>query len=673
LQAEQVQQERGELQSGSLEGAERGEERLQEGGGDTEQQQESQQPHAGGQLRRCLQCGSASKDSGRWASWHLHPATGEEWLCHPCFKAASAALLRQQSEQQQGHAQQAVGEHQGGGEEQQVEEQQEQQPPGKQAERQCLQCGSASKGSGRWASWRRHPATGDKWLCQRCFLKARAALKQQQREEVRVVAFQEEAQDKRQQEEEVREVASQQESEEEREKTEAAAPPAKQCTHCGALHGGRPGTKGVNVWRRHPETRELLCQRCRGYADRHGGALPNFTEAEVRRVEAQPNAAPPSAAAADATVEAAAYDGTPAKRRREQQVSALDTVGAGQAAAADEGHMCCSHCNASKPGRNPRTKWHQHTQTKAWLCLECYRYERDHHGQLPNLQQEDEQGEAQQQAGAEAGGASAEEAQEQAGAEAGGASAAEARHAAGGQASDGNSAEPAEEREAALPSSPQQRKGRQARGKRQQEQAEEAAATELAAEAARGSKRQRAQRHAAAEPLDHEQAGPPTRSMRAKRDTADAGPLPAQPVSPPRRGWTRGAEAGDEPPQAAGRKRRQPLHSVAEGAEGAQAAELQQPERHVVQPSAEAAAEQAEGISADAAAEQAEGLLAGPGKRGRHGGLCYWANVERSGEPRLRLPMRRLPHRSCCCITPTQDARLAALKQLFPAPSTPQP
>jgi hypothetical protein len=273
------------------------------------EQQEPQQPRVDGQSRQCLRCGSASKGDAPRASWHRHPATGAEWLCHACFlKAAAEARQqrRQQNRQQLGDVQGQVadaGDKQPGQQLQPVQAE-------PQAERQCLQCGSASKGSGRWASWHSHPATGDKWLCQPCFQAARTAVKRQQREKVQ-------------------EVASQQESEEERE-TEAAAPPAKQCTHCGALHGGRPGTKGVNNWRRHPETRELLCQRCGGYADRHGGELP----------QPAPPAAPAAAPLPDVQHAAATLQGwrhghlpsfpEPAAKRRKVQTPARDAAVGGQ-------------------------------------------------------------------------------------------------------------------------------------------------------------------------------------------------------------------------------------------------------------------------------------------------------------------------------------------------------
>ena len=49
--------------------------------------------------RRCLQCGSASPGSSKRAKWNRHPATGEEWLCHPCHMRARRQLRKQQRRQ----------------------------------------------------------------------------------------------------------------------------------------------------------------------------------------------------------------------------------------------------------------------------------------------------------------------------------------------------------------------------------------------------------------------------------------------------------------------------------------------------------------------------------------------------------------------------------------------
>ena len=91
-----------------------------------------------GQLRpvgvRCLRCGSDSKGPARNAAWRAHPATGEQWVCTPCFY--------------------------------------------QEQRRRCLECGA--DGAHGEAKWRRHPATREQWVCQRCYLRVRAQLKRLQ-------------------------------------------------------------------------------------------------------------------------------------------------------------------------------------------------------------------------------------------------------------------------------------------------------------------------------------------------------------------------------------------------------------------------------------------------------------------------------------------------------------
>ena len=79
--------------------------------------EEEQQPgHSRGDCteeiaQRCLQCGSASP-GGRWANWSRHPATGEEWLCRPCYSRISRQLREQR--RQQAEAEAAEGKEQPG-------------------------------------------------------------------------------------------------------------------------------------------------------------------------------------------------------------------------------------------------------------------------------------------------------------------------------------------------------------------------------------------------------------------------------------------------------------------------------------------------------------------------------------------------------------------------------
>lgn len=77
----------------------------------------------------CLRCGGSSPGTGRGVngSWHAHPATGERWLCSPCF-----FLVRRQADK-----------------------------------RQCMDCGADAPGTCKSAVWHRSPG-GNSWLCTRC-------------------------------------------------------------------------------------------------------------------------------------------------------------------------------------------------------------------------------------------------------------------------------------------------------------------------------------------------------------------------------------------------------------------------------------------------------------------------------------------------------------------------
>ena len=225
---------------------------------------QEQQPPQQSPQRQCLQCASPTKGSGRWATWHRHPATGEEWLCQPCYQKERAAIQRQQRQPEKHRQEVESEEEEAQSEEEEEEEQQQQQPP----QRQCLQCGSTSKGSSKSAAWHRHPATGEEWLCQPCFSEARAALQRQQRQ----------AEKQRRQEVE-REVGPEEDHSEEE---AAIAAAVKQCTHCGALQAGPPGTS--YTWRLHPTTRKQLCGPCGNYADKHGGELPALSDTALQRM-----------------------------------------------------------------------------------------------------------------------------------------------------------------------------------------------------------------------------------------------------------------------------------------------------------------------------------------------------------------------------------------------------
>lgn len=90
----------------------------------------------------CRQCGSTSPGTGRGVngSWHVHPATGERWLCSPCFFVA-----RRQSEK-----------------------------------RLCIECGADSPGACKSAVWHRAPR-GNSWLCTRCHGRAYEQVKKLRR------------------------------------------------------------------------------------------------------------------------------------------------------------------------------------------------------------------------------------------------------------------------------------------------------------------------------------------------------------------------------------------------------------------------------------------------------------------------------------------------------------
>ena len=178
----------------------------------------------GGQMRpvgvQCLQCGGDSPGPQHSATWRPHPASGEGWLCSPCF----AEVRRQLDPPLCSHCGAGrsgkwnrhpttgarlcdpcrgyMSRHGG-----------QMRPVGVQ----CLQCGGDSPGPQHSATWRPHPVSGDGWLCSPCFFEVRRQLD----------------------------------------------PPL--CSHCGAGRSGK--------WNRNPTTGARLCDPCRGYMSRHGGQM----------------------------------------------------------------------------------------------------------------------------------------------------------------------------------------------------------------------------------------------------------------------------------------------------------------------------------------------------------------------------------------------------------------
>ena len=198
-----------------------------------QEESEEEQPQQQPLQRQCLQCGSTSKGT-KSAQWHRHPATGEEWLCQPCYQKVDSALKRQHR-QAETQAQQE--------EKSEVELEGEEQPQQQPLQRQCLQCGSTAKGSAKWARWRRHPTTGEGWLCQPCFNDVQAAFRRQ-KWQAEMHPWQE--------------VESEVEPKEEEHPQQQ--PLQRQCFQCGST---TKGSAKWATWRRHPITgEEWLCQPC---------------------------------------------------------------------------------------------------------------------------------------------------------------------------------------------------------------------------------------------------------------------------------------------------------------------------------------------------------------------------------------------------------------------------
>ena len=148
------------------------------------------------------------------------------------------------------------------------EEHHPQQPP----RRQCLQCASTTKGSAKWAKWHRHPATGQEWLCEACFSKARTAVMRQQRQAEQPPQPEQEEQEQQGEEEEVEEEQL-------------------QCSHCGA---DRPGPTPTYPWRKHATTGARLCKEFWLYQRKNYGFLPELPLRPAQALQPPgPQAEPP--------------------------------------------------------------------------------------------------------------------------------------------------------------------------------------------------------------------------------------------------------------------------------------------------------------------------------------------------------------------------------------------
>lgn len=133
-----------------------------EAGASSQQEEEhSEGGQAKEKLRKqCSHCGSTTTTGGQWR----RHSTTHALLCFACghYERRTGGLpsrhVLQRGEQQR-HAQPV-------------------------AQRQCLHCGSRSPGpvSEAHPNWRRHPATGEEWLCRSCYYKALKQVKRQRRQ-----------------------------------------------------------------------------------------------------------------------------------------------------------------------------------------------------------------------------------------------------------------------------------------------------------------------------------------------------------------------------------------------------------------------------------------------------------------------------------------------------------
>ena len=124
------------------------------------QRQQVQRGQPVSEEKHCSHCGTRHTSS----SWRRHPPSGQQ-LCDACGKYADEhrgqlppdSLLQRRPAQPR-----------------QMED-----VRSDMAQRLCLHCGSASPG-GKGAFWRRHPATGEEWVCTPCHGRAYYQLKKVQ-------------------------------------------------------------------------------------------------------------------------------------------------------------------------------------------------------------------------------------------------------------------------------------------------------------------------------------------------------------------------------------------------------------------------------------------------------------------------------------------------------------
>lgn len=111
--------------------------------------------------KHCSHCGSCHTSG----VWRWHPTSGQR-LCHACFWYADRhggqlppdSVLQRRPVQPRWMADVRRD----------------------MAQPRCLRCGSSRPGNGKGAAWKRHPATGEEWLCSSCYSTAHKQLKKQQ-------------------------------------------------------------------------------------------------------------------------------------------------------------------------------------------------------------------------------------------------------------------------------------------------------------------------------------------------------------------------------------------------------------------------------------------------------------------------------------------------------------
>ena len=115
--------------------------------------------------------------------------------------------------------------------------------PAQARQRRCFQCGSRSPGNYATASWRRHPATGQEWLCCSCGRRADRVFQTQQEQEQRErERAQRQQQQKRQQRESSLEPAAKRQSREQQPTAPSQAVTRQQGMGSGSGGGTGPAT-----------------------------------------------------------------------------------------------------------------------------------------------------------------------------------------------------------------------------------------------------------------------------------------------------------------------------------------------------------------------------------------------------------------------------------------------